>query len=72
MPQTARNGFADTTVYTPRLRDFYRGRAEALFRTLQLRILCFGFFQDGDVGVCILPEGEKLLVVRVRFGSVAM
>jgi len=28
-------------------------------RLLQLRALGLGFFQDGDVGICFFPEGEK-------------
>src|SRR3984885_13832494 len=31
-------------------------------RSLQYGVLRPGFFQDGDVGVGILPEGEKILV----------
>src|ERR1022692_2986859 len=31
-------------------------------RLLQLRVLCLGFFQDGDVGVGVFPEGEKIFV----------
>jgi hypothetical protein len=30
--------------------------------SLQLRVLRLGFFQDGDVGVGVLPEGEEVLV----------
>src|ERR1035437_7080849 len=29
---------------------------------LQLRVLGFGFFQDGDVGVGVFPEGEEIFV----------
>ena len=29
---------------------------------LQLRVLCFGFFQDGDVGVGFFPEVEEVFV----------
>src|ERR1039458_2073341 len=28
----------------------------------QLRVLRFGFFQDGDVGVGVFPEGEEVFV----------
>jgi hypothetical protein len=31
-------------------------------RLLQLRVLCFGFFQDWDVGVGVFPEGEEIFV----------
>jgi hypothetical protein len=30
--------------------------------SLQLRVLCLGFLQDGDVGIGVLPEGEEVLV----------
>src|ERR1700722_1873175 len=30
----------------------------------QLRILCPGFFQDGDVGIGVFPEGEEVFVCR--------
>jgi hypothetical protein len=29
---------------------------------LQLRVLGFRFFQDGDVGIGVFPEGEEILV----------
>jgi len=29
---------------------------------LQLRVLGFGLFQDGDVGVGVFPEGEEVVV----------
>jgi hypothetical protein len=29
------------------------------FPLLQLRVFGFGFFQDGDVGVGVFPEGKK-------------
>ena len=29
---------------------------------LQLRVLGFGFFQDGDVGVGVFPEREEIFV----------
>ena len=31
-------------------------------RLLQLRVLRFGFLQDGDVGVGVFPEGEEIFV----------
>ena len=30
--------------------------------SLQLRVLCFGLLQDGDVGVGVFPEGEEPLL----------
>jgi hypothetical protein len=29
---------------------------------LQLRVLCLGFFQDGDVLVSVFPEGKEIFV----------
>src|SRR5271168_2785068 len=40
------------------------------FLTLQLRVLRFGFFQDGDVGVGVFPEGKKILVGGPGLGCV--
>ena len=31
-------------------------------RLLQLRVLCFRFLQDGDVGVGVFPEGEEIFI----------
>jgi hypothetical protein len=38
---------------------------------LQLRVLRFGFLQDGDVGVGVFPEGEEILIRRFGLGDVA-
>jgi Carbonic anhydrase len=38
---------------------------------LQLRILRFGFFQNGDVRVGVFPLAEKVLIRVLRFGGVA-
>jgi hypothetical protein len=35
---------------------------------LQLRVLRTGFFEDGDVGVCVFPKAEKVLVSGLRLG----
>jgi hypothetical protein len=37
----------------------------------QLRVLGFGLFQDGDVGVGVFPEGEELFVGGAGVGGVA-
>jgi hypothetical protein len=37
-----------------------------VFQLLQLRVLCLGLVQDGDVGVGILPECEETLVSGER------
>lgn len=29
---------------------------------MQLRVLYFSFFEDGDIGVGAFPEGEEILV----------
>src|SRR5713226_5109592 len=39
---------------------------------LQLRVLCFGLLQDGDVGVGVFPEREEILICRLGFGGVAL
>src|SRR5438445_1573823 len=39
---------------------------------LQLRVLRVGFLQDGNIGVGILPESEKVLILRVGFGCIAL
>ena len=33
-----------------------------LSASLQLRVLCLGLFQDGDVGIGVFPEGEEIVV----------
>src|SRR5580658_2754441 len=38
-----------------------------LQQLLQLRVLRLGFFQDGDVGVGVLPEQEEVLVLGLCF-----
>src|SRR5579863_4073196 len=39
--------------------------------SLQLRVLRLGFFQDGDVWVCVFPEAQKILIGSAGFGGVA-
>jgi hypothetical protein len=39
---------------------------------LQLRVLGLGFFQDGDVGVGVFPEGEEIFICRLSFRCVAL
>ena len=46
------------------------GRASKI-RLLQLHILGFGFFQDGDVGVGVFPEGKKIQVCAARHGRLS-
>jgi hypothetical protein len=41
--------------------DNVRGAALASTVLLQFRVLRLGLLQDGDVGVCVFPEGEKRL-----------
>ena len=43
-----------------------------LFRLLQLHILRFGFFQDGDVGVGVFPDCEEIFVGGAGFSRVAL
>jgi hypothetical protein len=42
--------------------DNVRGAAVASTVLLQLRVLRLGFFQNGDVGVGVFPEGEEVFV----------
>jgi hypothetical protein len=42
-----------------------------LQRLLQLRALRLGFFQNGDVRLGVLPQGEKVLVGGFRSGLVS-
>jgi hypothetical protein len=42
-----------------------------LSQLLQLRVLRLGFLQDGDVGVGVFPEGQKILVSGLGFRGVA-
>ena len=39
---------------------------------LELSVLCFGLLVDGDVGVGVVPEGEKILIRGLRLGPVAL
>jgi hypothetical protein len=39
---------------------------------MQLCILGFGLFQEGDVAVGVFPEGEEVLVGSAGFGGVAL
>src|ERR1035441_8738867 len=39
--------------------------------SLQLRVLRFGFFQDGDIGIGVFPEREKILIGGPGFCRVA-
>ena len=45
--------------------------AEGAGTSLQLCVLCFGFFQDGEVGVGVFPEGEEVLVGVLGFASIS-
>ena len=37
---------------------------------VQLRVLRFRFFQDGDVGVGVFPEGEEILISSFGLGGI--
>jgi len=39
---------------------------------LQLRVLCLGLFQDGNVRVGILPERKEVMIFRAGLGGVAL
>jgi hypothetical protein len=36
---------------------------------LQFRVFSFGFFQDGNIGVCIFPQREEVVVGGAGFGA---
>jgi hypothetical protein len=40
--------------------------AHSVEDSLQLRVLSFGFLQDGNVGVGVFPEGEEIFVSGER------
>jgi hypothetical protein len=44
--------------------------SEPLRALMQLRVLRFGLFQDWNVGVGILPEREKLLILSFGFARI--
>ncbi len=37
---------------------------------MQPGVLCFGLFDDGDVRVGVLPDGEEILVGGFGFGGI--
>ena len=39
---------------------------------LQFRVLGLGLLQDGDVGVGVLPQGQKILIRGASLGSVSL
>src|ERR1022692_4492363 len=45
---------------------------QGLSLLLQLRVLCLGLLQDGDVRVSIFPEGEEIFICCLGFGGVAL
>jgi len=58
--RNARLGGKDTIVLAERLTK--TSTLAACVRSLQLRVFGFSFFQDGDVGVGVFPEGEEIFV----------
>jgi hypothetical protein len=69
-PSAQRSAVASKAVY--RLGGSFLGRRlfpisvcsvrMSLFPLLQLGILSLSFLKDGDVGIGVFPEGEKILV----------
>jgi hypothetical protein len=58
-------------VYDSRCRA--RSRLRLKFQQLfQLRVLRFGFLEDGDVGIGVFPEREKILVGRFGVGGISL
>jgi len=47
------------------------GRQEICRQLFQFRGFSFGFFQDGNIGVGIFPQREKILVGGAGFGAAA-
>src|SRR5436190_22323531 len=43
----------------------------SLFRGGELRVLLFRLNEDGDVGVCVLPRRQEILIRLLRFADVA-
>ncbi len=66
------NQFDYVAGHTFKLRECIPGTGYRVQGLLQLRVLRFGFLQDGDVGVGVFPEGEKILVRCFRFSGVAL
>ena len=40
----------------------HRAKRQKAFPLLQLRVLRLSFFEDGDVGIGVFPEGEEVFV----------
>src|SRR5215831_15384771 len=45
--------------------------AKRLQLGLQFRVLCFGAFQDRDIGICFPPDGQKSLISSLRLDFVS-
>ena len=43
-----------------------------LVRRLQFRVFGFGLFKDWEVGVCILPQLEEILIIRLCFRGITL
>jgi hypothetical protein len=77
---TEAKGLGIVSLFRKRARFFWNDDYSHIARVvvnagkplLQLRVLRFGFCQDGDVGVGVFPKGEEILIGRLRFGSVAL
>jgi hypothetical protein len=53
----------------------YRARSRLTLKfqqLLQLRVLRFGFLEDGDVGIGVFPEREKILVGRFGVDGISL
>jgi len=47
-------------------------RRQDFLQLLQSRILCRGLFQEGDIGIGTLQEGEELLISSTRFSDITL
>jgi hypothetical protein len=54
-PDFLKSEFFNSHAWLRQLSVNSKGRGRAFPNLLQLRVLCFGFFQDGNVGVSALP-----------------
>src|SRR6266853_1807305 len=57
----------------PTLEEFVLqcGRVFSLRALQQLRVLCLGLLQDGDVGVGVFPDREEILISTASFCRIA-
>src|SRR5271165_4403009 len=74
MPTIRPSGFRDPCAFTSTdsVRSHRWSPSSGVIRLLQVRVFCLGFFQDGDVGISFLPEGEEVLICSLCLCCVAL